>query len=316
VKIVYLDQNKWVELARAAKFPAEHPEARVVLEVLVREAEAGRLAVPLTNSNIYETHKITKLERRVDLAYVQATLSQGLVFRGRRKRLETEITDVLRKTYGLEPLPRASDWFLSNVFFESTLEWDDPRNLKISERVVDAIRKEPPRFLFSYLVDTPDDRRAFAVAEFSKGSEKLREEIEARRKRHAGESLSMRRRIYSAMLVIGDIELICSIARSAGLPPVEEMAMLRDNARKLVNETPTYFIEREIALKLEGQNRPIDQNDFRDMQTFSAVLAYADIVIAENQFSNLAKQAGLHAKYQTNIATNLRQLPSLLESSA
>lgn len=312
MKIIYLDQNKWIEIARAVKFPAQHPEVHSVLEVLIREADAGRIAVPLTNANIYETHKIDKLERRIELAYVQATLSQGLVFRGRRKRLEVEISDVLRKAYGLEPLPKASNWFLSNVFFESTLEWNDPRNLEISERVIDAIRNDPPRFLFDYLVATPNDRRKFAVAEFSKDSEKLRQQIETRRQRHAGESLSMRRKIYSVMLIADDIDLICTIAKSAGLPPLDETEMLRQTARKLVNEGPTYFIERELALKLEAQTRPISENDFRDMEAFSAAFAYADIVIAENQFSNLAKQAGLHEKYETSVGTSLQQLIALL----
>jgi Aldehyde dehydrogenase family len=101
VQIVYLDQNKWIDLSRAVKHPADYPELRTVLEALVEEATAGRIVVPLTQTNIYETHKINDPERRHDLAYVQATLSQGRVFRGRHKRLETEVTAVLRGAYGL-----------------------------------------------------------------------------------------------------------------------------------------------------------------------------------------------------------------------
>jgi hypothetical protein len=50
-------------------------------------------------------------------------LSQGQVFRGRLKRLETEVTDVLRGAYGLQRAEHSPHWFLSNVFFEATLEW-------------------------------------------------------------------------------------------------------------------------------------------------------------------------------------------------
>ena len=65
---------------------------------------------------------------------------------------------------------------------------------------------------------------------------------------------------------------------------------MRKNAHKVINDSPTYYIEREIALRLEAQqNRPIEKNDFRDMQTFCAVVAYADVVVAENQFANLAQ---------------------------
>ena len=83
VQIIFLDQNKWIDLARAVKYPADYSEQRRVLEFLVEEAKANRIVVPLTQTNIYEIHKINDPERRHDLAYVQATLSQGRVFRGR-----------------------------------------------------------------------------------------------------------------------------------------------------------------------------------------------------------------------------------------
>jgi hypothetical protein len=85
VQIIYLDQNKWTDLSRAVKYPVDHPELRTVLEVLVEEAKAGRIIVPLTQTNIYETHKINDPQRRHDLAYVQVTLSQGRAFRGRHR---------------------------------------------------------------------------------------------------------------------------------------------------------------------------------------------------------------------------------------
>ena len=106
VKILYLDQNKWIELARAAKSPSAFPAEYDVLTVLIAEASAGRLVIPLTSTNLYETHKIHNRERREHLAWVQSSLSQGIVFRGRHKRLEVEVIDHLRLQSGLKPLPR------------------------------------------------------------------------------------------------------------------------------------------------------------------------------------------------------------------
>jgi hypothetical protein len=313
VQIVYLDQNKWIDLSRAVKYPADYPELRTVLEVLIEEAKAGRIALPLTQTNIYETHKINDPQRRYDLAYVQATLSQGLVFRGRYKRLETEVTDVLRGAYGLKLAEHAPHWFLSNVFFEATLEWKDPRLVTISERLMEAIRKEPARYLFEYLMLTPDDVRVAAVARFTEGSDKLRQQIEERRARDANESLAMRRKIHSAMLTVNELDLILGFARSAGLPEQNKTEVLRKTCRKIINEAPTYFIEREIALRLEAQSRSIEENDLRDMPTFCAVVAYANIVVADNQFSSLAKQSGLDRKFETVITTNLLTLPEQLQ---
>ena len=313
--ILYLDQNKWIELVRAVKSPDDFSAQYAVLEALVEEAKAGRLLVPLTATNLYETHKVDIPERRKHLAWVQATLSQGMVFRGRYKRLEVEIIDLLRARSGLEALPREAYWFLSNVFFEATAEIGDSRIPQPSERVLAAIRSDPPRFMFDYLTETPEDVQLIAVTKFSEGSEKLRQAIEERRLRDASESIPMRRRMHSARLMINELDLILSFVRKAGLSEPDETAVLRNNARNIINECPTYFIEREIGLRIEAQSRAIEENDFRDMQTFCAVVAYADIVIAENMFSSLAKQAGLHKRYGTRITTNLADVLEALRAA-
>ncbi|MBB4261403.1 hypothetical protein GGD64_005453 [Bradyrhizobium sp. CIR3A] len=96
------------------------------------------------------------------------------------------------------------------------------------------------------------------------------------------------------------------------LPEFEENAILRRFSPSIINECPTYFIEREIGIRIEQQVRPIEENDFRDMQSFCAVVAYADIVVAENMFSNLATQSSLHKKYRTLITTKLADIPNAL----
>jgi len=171
--ILYLDQNKWIELARAQKAPDDYPEHYAILAMLVAEANAGRLVVPLTEANQYETQKIGSKERREHLAWVQATLSQGKVFRGRHKRLEVEVIDLLRARCHLEPISRDPYWFISNVFFESTAEIGDTRIPQAPERVLAAIRSNPALALFEYLTGLPDDTRKTAVATFSEGAEKL-----------------------------------------------------------------------------------------------------------------------------------------------
>jgi hypothetical protein len=309
VRIVYLDQNKWIDLARAAKYPAEHPDLHRLLEVVAREVRDGRLALPLTATNIYETQKINREERRRDLASLQATLSKGLVFRGRHRRLETEISDVLRNANGLPAVSREEHWFLSDMFLEAFAEWNDSRlTSMISEEVVAHVQSDPSTWLYEYLLGPPDDVRKPGVRMFSEGIDRLTQQIEERRFRHKGESLDMRGRIQSALLLINEIELILDIAQRAGLPWKSVSDMGSENAHKIIEDVATYYVEREIALRLEAQTRPITENDFRDMQTFCTVLPYADQVIAENQFSSLARQAGLDKKYNTQITTAVASL--------
>ncbi len=312
-KVVYLDQNKWIELAQAAKAPKDYPVARGILEILCAAVEAGSVRLPLTSTNIYETHKVNRREQRWDLAYTQTTLGKGEVFRGFHRRLEVEIGRVLSRIYDLpwtEPVP---DWVFSNLFFEATAEAKDPRlGREIPDRVLGFMHAEPQRTLFQYLMNTPEPVRQQSIREFTQGCETLRAQIEERRARHKAESISMRRKIYSVLLVMGEQDVMIATATRLGLPWNCFMDRGGATMRAVVRETPAFLIEREISLKLEAENRPIHLNDMRDMRTFATVLPYSDVVVAEKPFTSLARQAGLHTHFGVRLETDLQALKELL----
>lgn len=312
-RIVYLDQNKWIELAQAAKSPKLFPDARAALELLCAKVEAGAVRLPLTQTNLYETHKVNRREQRLDLAYAQVTLSKAEVFRGFHRRLEIEIGRVLSGIYNLPWIEPAPDWVFSTLFFEAQADAGDPRlGHEISERVLALMRAQPQRALFDYLMDTPESVRRKAVQDFTRGCETLRVQIEERRSRHKGETLSMRRKIYNVLLTMSEQEVMIATAIKLGLP--RDCFMDKDGAtmRTVARETPAFLIEREIVLKLEAQNRPIEHNDMRDMRTFATVLPYSDIVVAEKPFISLARQAGLQNRFGVQLETDLQALIGLL----
>jgi len=244
---------------------------------------------------------------------LQATASQGLVFRGRHHRLEAELGDLLRAVHGQSPTLRATDWFLSDLFFEAFADWDDERlGATISEGAVGFVRRKPARSLYDYLMATPEEIRTTAVLNFSRGSDDLRRRIEQRRRQHAGESFAMRRRIQSALLMIDEIDLILKFANRAGFSWKTVSDIGDKVARRIIEDVPAYYVEREIALRLEAQARSIEENDFRDMQSFCAVVPYADEVIAEKQFVNLALQAKLDRRYNTKLRTDILSLAGSL----
>jgi len=313
VKIVYLDQNKWIDLARAVKSPKAHPVLRELLEAICEKIKTDELLFPLSASNLYETYKINRAEQRFDLAMTQVALSQALVYRGLHRRLETEVGAVLAHLYGLPWSDLEPRWFLSDVFFEATVDQNDPRlGVVVPPRIVDFIQSDPEAALLDYLVSASDAERIEAVRRFSNGCDELRLRIEDRRARHGDQPMSMRRKIYSVLMAIEQQDVIIAIAERLGLP----WTCLGDKGgailREIIRETPAFFIEREISLKLEAQGRPIANNDMQDMRSFCTVLPYADLVIAENQFTNLAKQAGLDKRYGTQLETDILCLREIL----
>ncbi|HZZ33438.1 MAG TPA: hypothetical protein VFE10_15765 [Phenylobacterium sp.] len=292
MQIVYLDQNKWIDLARARQDPERDPDIHALIAPLDRAVRRGALAIPLTMSNIYETHKINDPRRRRDLAYIQAILSQGLVFRARRARLTEEFGAILRQAAGLAPAVLPPRWFLSGVFLEAVADLGE--GLVIPEAMLSAIQARPADMLFSYLADTPEDTRLEGVHRYTAGSQALCEAIETRRAQHRDEPVSMRRKIYSVLQAVDEIDLLRRVAASAGYAWTSTSDMDQVLFRRVIREAPALHVEREITLRLEAQDRAISHNDLRDMQAFATVVPYAELVVAENQFSSLARQAGRH----------------------
>jgi hypothetical protein len=311
--IVYLDQNKWIELAMAISRPDENMGVQTLVSKIYANVGNGSLILPLTSTNIYETQKVNDPIRRRGLAYIQALLSRGMVIRGRHKRMVIELTTVLASCCNLPHPPHAHHWFLSDIFFEAFSEWKDDRlEAQISENLVNFIRTKPSEMLFDYLAELPEETRKSAVINFSDGSERLRSQVEDRRAKHACESRAMRSKIYSALIMIDNCDRVIRVANSLGVSWKEVGDIGSVNARRITNEVPIYYIEREIALRLEAQKRPIHENDFRDMQSFCAVIPYVDIIIGEKQFVNLARQAGLGKKYKTQLETDFSALDEFL----
>nr|WP_319382363.1 hypothetical protein [uncultured Roseibium sp.] len=314
MKTIYLDQNQWVRLAKARVDPEADATATLVNTRLENALKNNSVCLPLTAANIYETFKINDPARREHLAFLQSGLSQGMVFVSRRERLTREIANITREICGLSPLSeRPRDWFLSDLFFEAFASRSDKRiPLNLSEHLVSLIKTNPGLFLFNFWTEASSNERVLAVQNWSQGSEELRLRLEKRRASFKNESINLRRRAYSAAILIDEIEAVLEIARDHGAQWESTSDLGEKNAKKLVREVPIFYVERELALRIEEQPRALHENDFRDMATFCAVLPYADVVIAEKQFVNLSIQAGLDKKYRTLTSSKLETLVDLI----
>lgn len=308
-RILFLDQNAWIALAQGSWDRTDYPRQHAALTVIAEALEAKRIIVPLSFANIYETHKINDPIRRGHLARVQATISGGMVFRSRRHIFERLLIRHLSYRLGLGVADLPADWFLTPFFFEAASDYSPAAfGFEISERALAFIRLNPQAVLFDYLVATDENVRVEAVRRYSAGSADLIKAIEVRRQLAAGESFALRRRAYSARLLIDEMDFILAAARKLN-PAWTSMGDLGPSlVKSVVNEIPIMNVERELAVRLEDQKRPIDENDLRDMLSFSVALPLADIFVAEKPFIGLARQAGLGEKYQTRLLTDVTRL--------
>jgi len=308
-KILYLDQNAWVSLARGAWDKGSYPKEHAQLVKIVTALQAQHFVVPLSFANIYETSKINDPIRRINMARTQVTISKGCVFRGRRRILGETLSSYLASKFSIAREPPEENWFLSNLWFESVADYSpDTFGVATSDRVLEYMRSNPARVLFDYLTADDGDARLERVRRFSAGSAAIIAGIEARRAIVATEPLALRKRAYSARLMIDELDFILATGRRLGLDWNSVSDIGSSLIRSIPVDVPILAAERELAVRLEDQAKPIAENDLRDMSAFALVLPLADIVIGEKAFINLAIQARLGKTRGTRLLTSIDEL--------
>jgi len=305
-RVLYLDQNAWVALAKGAwdkrKFPHEHA---ALVNVIAAVLEHGAI-VPLSFTNIYETIKVNDAARRVHLARTQAILSGGRVFRGRRRIFADTLAGFLASRFGLPRPDLPEHWFLSDLWFESASDYSpDLYGFEISDSALSFIRDNASNVLFDYLTSSDEEVRRKGVRRYSASSAELIARIERRRALVAGQTLALRRRAYGAQLILDELEFILTTGRQLGLHWHDVRDIGSSLLRSLPAEVPVLNVERELAIRLEDQARDVTENDLRDMVAFVTVLTFADVIVAEKPFVNLACQARLGQHYATRMLTSV-----------
>lgn len=174
------------------------------------------------------------------------------------------------------------------------------------------MRENPGFALFSFLSEGDESVRAEGVRRYSAGSAALLAKLEARRAHVAGETFALRRRAYAAQLLLDELDAILEIAQTLGLPWTKAADLGASLAKRLILDVPVLNAERELVVRLEDQARSTVENDLRDMAACITVLPLADLFVAENQFVNLARQAGLGRRYGTTLLTDVSELTEAL----
>lgn len=177
-----------------------------------------------------------------------------------------------------------------------------------SGKLLALLRESPAWALYSYLTEQPEAIRVTAVQQFSAGSRALIARLEQRRSLASREAVAIRKRAYSAHLLLDHLDVILSVAKQLNLPftSVSELGSAR--ARALIAQVPIFLIERELGVRTESEQRPIEENDLRDIAALCTVLSYADVIVGEKPFLDRARQAKLGERYATRLLKNVTDI--------
>lgn len=308
--IVYLDQNKWIELARVHAGATATGPAFELYPQLLEAVREFRVLFPLSSAHVLETSKRNDPVSRGALAETQAALSRGHAYRSRASRLSVEIRSILLRLFGREQPPRPELWAIAESFLEAFEPMDalvaPPAEVSRVAKINAAI--DPAVLYLDFMKNQDDSRRRMAHGALTAGLSDLVARIELRRARWSGQTLPVRRRAHAALLFIEHQETILRIAGELGYS-FEELSNLGDKAlRALVFDVPTLDVEAAMAAKLEAETGPIEPNDVLDIQSFYTAIPYSGRIVAEKAAIARARQAKLDEKYNVELSCSLNDL--------
>jgi hypothetical protein len=324
---VYLDQNKWVDLARTFIGDPRGDPFKVVYGFALEAVRLGIASFPLSTIHYIETSKTRNLKRRRDLAMAMLSLARPAkavapdTIAAMDFLLPCEIDQALKSHFGRPRSPRSYPVFgkgVGHAFSQEPIGFDPPADLPIDAVTREKLRQQGTAYIESgLLIGDPEFSMDEAVRR------RLYEEIPSNyvaRRKHFSE-LFQRERIgkakrtdyLSAEALIGILDPLKEAMARASVPPDELFGQSKAYLQAFLREVPLGYVEYEMNKCLhDSANYKPKLNDLHDVAALSVALVYCDVVITERHWVHIIKQAGLDKVYGTVMLSNLNDLSTLL----
>jgi hypothetical protein len=304
-KLLCLDMNKWIALARAHYGRPDRTADATALAAIRELRTRGKLIVPILNSNIMDTAWGGDHARRERMARFMVDLS------GNTSMVNETILQSLelyREFSNQHDLPIRASLVSRGVrpallgvhmSEEEALSWTDAASVLV---IVNAL--EPSR-----------------VAQFKDRERTGRTFLEGVRAIDAALSPAEKRARELRNLFTDGVtaRIVRSIAEECGVHPAALEAIITSDLEleALVSRIPTLDVLSQLMLLRDrSRSHAIKDGDVRDMSFMKSAVPYANIVVGEHTWIDFAKRAKLQEKYETVLMTDLARLPDVLKLEA
>ncbi|MFE1575394.1 hypothetical protein [Streptomyces fradiae] len=344
-KIVYLDQNKWVELLKAEKNGADSPA--LAAAIALREAvDSGIAVVPLSAAHYLETWHRSNWESRHALARLMRAISQfstlAPIQRVQRWEIDIALTEYLGFEVGREnPKPVRGQVLgrgVDHAFASLTGRLRLVSNVA-KEGVPEGEELDPePKLLglLEQLRALPGDVYEWWSLAGNENDSMIHADWETRGQHRIGDSYAEQERQLSNHLTTNKNKK----QKLDDLIAAQELAEISEHIHEATEEfrigtlnvygrlvemggpeavkefllaMPSAAVKYEARrLKHRNSQWPWQQHDQIDLAALSVALPYADIVVTERQWTHLLKVAKLDRRFGTRVISRLGELPGLL----
>lgn len=324
MKRVYLDQNKWIDLASAKAGLDKGQRYADVLALAAAGVDRGLLSLPLSSVHYIETANRREWKSRSQLAETMAELSRFQTIAPQSALVPPELdrafnglcgrpTDLLPlrpfglgfahafdatpRLYGAPesvPLPDGARWKLEN----------DLRRLQ--EWV--ALSGPPPGFADK--LEGYDPKAHLPIArKYAEDKENLRA-LRVAEGWNRGERAD---RVAAAEAFANFLDPLNEALERARLSASALYATGRDGLTALLKAIPTIHASKELERQRHtASQKAWEANDLGDLAALPGAVVYCDIVVTERVWTDAIRRAKLDETNQTVVLSKLEELPAHL----
>lgn len=321
MKKIYLDQNKWIDLARTILNPSHYKNYKDVAERIQGNVEKGEWIFPISMIHFFETCARVEKESRTRLASVMASISKNYSIASfldvqrdefincfaeiHDKSKRTDIQAVQKNLFGAigghppvlrtaSHIPHDTQEKLQELFIDQILR---------SERLFEDLMRNFNDDKFSEDMQREDQH-------FKKIYQDLQKEFQSAPQIYR----------YRAFLAISFVDafamhyqfLMNVFGRSREDIIPDSVLGSKEKAIDFLESIPSLDVRIKLLYHcLNNPERLVHKHDHRDIAFLSTAIPYTDLIITERTWKHFAKSAKLDQKYSVTIESDLNFLNEL-----
>ena len=320
MKIVYLDQNHWIELARAAYWRRAKPGVPEALAAIRHAADVGAACFPLSLTHVIEIYKNRAPDRRIRLAKFMLELSHDTTTADVTAVVRHEAHAALSNAFPCRISPPRPLAYLGHGLshaagrhFGLSLEWPTAAIQTIPETQRKDFEKQVLSLANLHLLSgtlppgapptplppndlTPDRRFQAALAEW-RGAERRYSQPE------------LERRVYA--ITFADVWPVLSPILQSHNVPLRDFALLGEPGWcRILDDMPSRRVD--MHLRRQWAKNPEltpKESDLNDWAALGIAASYCDVVVTEKQTADLLSRG---FTTRATVVAALTDLPPLL----
>jgi hypothetical protein len=317
---IYLDQNKWIDLAKAKKCLEDGKPLQDALLVAEEGVQRGLASFPLSSAHYIETSHIPNYARRSELADIMFHLSRHHTIAPQELIVPSEIDAALRRFFGRPQHVRTSRVFgvgVCHAFGQPLTEFKLPDGAPLDEETrsfVENLAKESmedvslrgfPEGESKELENNDPNAHRTISCNYARLQERRRQQL-----RDSGWNRGERsKRVATARALDNYFVPIDDALLRAGLTWDSLFSRGRSFLSQFVEAIPLAYAEAQLERERHAAvNKPWEPNDLIDLDSLSKAIVYCDVVVTERQWVSLATKAGLDKRFNTIMLSSVSEL--------